>query len=661
MDFSFVRSLVKHTLKYGGNALGGGVVPIGFIASAVFVEWCASEEKTAKGQAPPAAEQARLRADLEKVVQDARAYRAQVDQLLGELGADKSAAVRQAVRTYLHQIPGQVQRSLRRPENPSGRTVPVGLALRRAEDLQKLLPERMPRFQPGAKPVPGTDLVIEELLGVGGFGEVWKARHQSRPRAAPVALKFCVDESAARTLRKEIELLDRISQQGRHRGIVELRYVHLETNPPCLEYEYVEGGDLACLVTDMHRAGKGTPLAITRLFCSLAQAVGFAHRIQPPVVHRDLKPANVLTTRIDKRVVLKVLDFGIGGIAAGEIPRADAETAAPGPYTQSAGSCTPLYASPQQRQGAAPNPRDDVYALGVIWYQMLVGDVTKEPPRGTTWKKRLLDQGASKRMLALLERCLEDDPAERPADAQVLAQELLTVIKEATPGTGQESAVEEEKEPQGPRPPRPEGRGSLPDPAEARRQGDAAARWFLRAAIGHLALIACVLAVVLGGSVRWRDSTIVVLLVGVGFAGAAAACLFAASSSMKNLRGRGYASIAHSPGVCRRVVGRCYVGGGATRIVVRSTSSAKGPLAPAGHHTRGACPFRRSHSGHPGPVEGRGPEAVWPAREYHGKAPACLHEKPVAWPGRRTGGLHLARPPDRSRDTTRSNHHQRKL
>ncbi len=60
-------------------------------------------------------------------------------------------------------------RSLRRPEDPSGRTVPVGLVLRRAQNLHKLLPERMPRFQPGAKPVPGTDLVIEELLGVGGF------------------------------------------------------------------------------------------------------------------------------------------------------------------------------------------------------------------------------------------------------------------------------------------------------------------------------------------------------------------------------------------------------------------------------------------------------------------------------------------------------------
>jgi serine/threonine protein kinase len=436
MAFSLVRSLVKHTLKYGGNALGGGVVPIGSIASAVYQEWCASGEKPAKDQAPPAAEQARVRLELEKILQDARGYRAQVDQLLGELGAGQPEAVRQAARSYLNQVPGRVQQSLRRAEDPSGRTIPAGLLLRRAEDLQQLLPERMPRFQPGARPVPGTDLVIEELLGVGGFGEVWKASHQSRPHLPPVALKFCVDETAARTLRKEVELLDRVSQQGRHRGIVELRYAHLEGKTPCLEYEYVDGGDLACLVTDLHRAGKAPPLTMTRLFYSLAQAVGFAHRIKPPIVHRDLKPTNVLTTRIEKRVVLKILDFGIGGIAADQAKRTAAETVGQGTFTESAGTCTPLYASPQQRRGAGPDPRDDVYALGVIWYQMLVGDVTKEPPRGGSWKKRLLDQGTTPSTLALLERCLEDDPADRPADAQVLAQELQVVIKEAAPEAG---------------------------------------------------------------------------------------------------------------------------------------------------------------------------------------------------------------------------------
>ena len=150
-------------------------------------------------------------------------------------------------------------------------------------------------------------------------------------------------------------------------------------------------------------------------------------------MHRDLKPTNVLTTRIEQYVVLKVLDFGIGGIATEQEKRAATETAGQNPFTETAGTCTPLYhlAAAAPTPAAGPDPRDDVYALGVIWYQMLVGDVTKEPPRGGSWKKRLLDQGTTPNMLALLERCLEDDPPDRPADAQVLAQELQGVIKEA--------------------------------------------------------------------------------------------------------------------------------------------------------------------------------------------------------------------------------------
>ncbi len=381
------------------------------------------------------APQAQLHTELERIVQDVRDYRAQVDSLLAEMGAEQPEAVRQAARMYLNQLPGRVQSSLRRPDDPRGLTVPAGLALRHAEDLKLLLPERMPRFQTGSRPVPGTDLVVQELIGVGGFGEVWKAVHHSRPHAPPVALKFCTDEAAARMLRKEVELLDRVSRQGRHHGIVELRYAHLECNPPCLEYEYVDGGDLAELVTDLHRAGQASPLQMTRLFYSLAQAVGVAHRIQPPVVHRDLKPANVKTTKVENHFVLKVLDFGIGGLAAEQAQRTASETIRNSTLTQSVGSCTPLYASPQQRGGGSPDLRDDVYSLGVIWYQMLIGDTTKEPPRGGSWKKRLLDHGATADMIGLLERCLEDDPAERPADAHVVAEELRAIIKAATPMT----------------------------------------------------------------------------------------------------------------------------------------------------------------------------------------------------------------------------------
>jgi hypothetical protein len=437
MAFSLVRCLVKYSLKYVGDSLGGGIIPIGSIASGMFDDWCqADRNKTPAGAAktqPSAAAQAELRGELEQISQDGAGYRRQVEATLAEMAADQPEPVRQAALSYLSQVPGRLQKSMRRPEDPTGRTIPPGLQLRRADDFQQLLPERMPRFKTGDQALPGTDLVVAELLGVGGFGEVWKAVHRSRPHAPPVALKFCTDEAAARSLRKEVDLLDRVATHGRHPGIVELKYAHLEAATPCLEYELVEGGDLAALIVDLFASGQAMPLKMTRLFHSLTEAVGFAHRLDPPIVHRDLKPANILTKRLDGRVQLKVADFGIGGIASSrEIKEWAGETAAAsGTGTESTGSCTPLYASPQQRRFGPPDVRDDVYALGVIWYQMLAGDPTREPPRGGSWKKHLLQQGATREMIALLERCIEDDPGERPADAQALADALKGVLASA--------------------------------------------------------------------------------------------------------------------------------------------------------------------------------------------------------------------------------------
>jgi hypothetical protein len=250
-----------------------------------------------------------------------------------------------------------------------------------------------------------------------------------------VALKFCTNEVAARNLRKELELLDRVRSHGRHLGIVELIYAHLEGETPCLEYEFVDGGDLGGLIAELHAAGGLVPEASAKLMLQLARAVGFAHQLAPAIVHRDLKPANVLTARTNRAVRLKVADFGIGGISVDHAIGAWSGAGHPGPLgaasTASVGSCAPLYASPQQRALGRPTPRDDIYSLGVIWFQMLTGDMSKEAPRGGAWKKRLRDCGASAELVALLERCVEDDPNERPADGNVLAEELQALIAPA--------------------------------------------------------------------------------------------------------------------------------------------------------------------------------------------------------------------------------------
>jgi hypothetical protein len=287
-------------------------------------------------------------ADIERLVQDQSEWRRQVSELLGKVAVGQPRQVREMMERYLESVPAKIQRTLRRPDDPIGLTVPPNLALRSAADLAKFLPDRFPRFKKGDCPLPNSDLVLDEFLGMGGFGEVWKAVHKDRPHAPPVALKFCTDEGASKSLRREVELLDRVANGGRHENIVKLLYAHLHVDPICLEYEYVGGGDLAEFTRNLHRANKATPQQIAQVILQLAKAVGFAHAQHPPIVHRDLKPANILIQRTERgKVQLKVADFGIGAVAsehglaqARGTGRASGATTAPQEYT-------PLYASPQ--------------------------------------------------------------------------------------------------------------------------------------------------------------------------------------------------------------------------------------------------------------------------------------------------------------------------
>src|SRR3954451_5016736 len=139
----------------------------------------------------------------------------------------------------------------------------------------------------------------------------------------------------------------------------------------------------------------------------LADTLAFAHHLLPPIVHRDLKPANILISAKGKEPgpwAVKVADFGIGGIVAAQAGGILGGGATQGRSlpTSLRGSCTPLYAAPQQLRGEDPDPRDDVFALGVIWYQMLAGDLTERP--GTDWREEL--ESVPSAVLDVLGRCL---------------------------------------------------------------------------------------------------------------------------------------------------------------------------------------------------------------------------------------------------------------
>ncbi len=413
-------AFVKAVGRAAVNAVGGGLAAdvicdvLPELAQKVYDWWAAD-------RAPE-----QRRAEIEALAEaPPEEFKQLVAQAVAEL-APGQPVLQERLSIYLSLLPGVASASLRlAPEAVAAPDDPAGLL--------SLLPAHLPRFKPGARPLAGIDWELEALLGAGGFGEVWKARNPHFDGVPPVALKFCLDPSARdRLLRHEAAVLNQVMRQGSHPGIVALRHTYLSADPPCLEYDFVSGGDLAGLIP---RWRPGAARVLT-LIAELADIVAFAHRLSPPIVHRDLKPANILLApAAGGEFRLRIADFGIGGLATSHARAVSARGVSRGDFLLSAlrGAHTPLYASPQQMRGAAPDPRDDVYSLGVIWYQLLTGDLLTGRPGGTRWPARLTAAGVPATHVELLAACLEDDPADRPADAGALSERCAALPAPPTP------------------------------------------------------------------------------------------------------------------------------------------------------------------------------------------------------------------------------------
>ncbi len=265
------------------------------------------------------------------------------------------------------------------------------------------------RFLPG-RLIAGRYRIIA-LLGKGGMGEVYRADDLTLGQA--VALKFLPDEAARdeallERFRNEVRMARRVS----HPNVCRVYDVGEVDGQTFFTMEYVDGEDLASLLRRIGRLPPDKALDIARHLCA-----GLAAAHTKGVLHRDLKPANIM---LDGRGQVVITDFGLAGVADN----------IRGPEVRSG---TPAYMAPEQLAGKEVTMRSDIYALGLVLYEVFTGRRAfaespaqlvrargdRTPSRPSSVVKDL-DPIVEKVIL----RCLETDPSSRPPTALAVAVAL---------------------------------------------------------------------------------------------------------------------------------------------------------------------------------------------------------------------------------------------
>jgi formylglycine-generating enzyme required for sulfatase activity len=344
---------------------------------------------------------------------------------------------REKLVSYLSTLPVSVRQVLRRPSDPDGRTTPDKLEFYKGDELLPFLPPRIPRFKPGDRLAGIEEWELGVLRGLGECSEVWEAFHDEHTEVPSVALKFAIDPETVERVRASRSLFEQVFALNETHGIVPLRSIFFDTDPPCFEYGYVSGYDLTSLINDWNwRYDTPKPEAALKIIRRITDIVAKAHARK--IVHRDLKPSNVLLHPThDGKFTIWITDYGWGQIesarslelARGGTPRGEQLRLS---YR---GAHTPLYASPQQQKREAPDLRDDVHALGVIWFQLLQRDPHAAPPVGTEWAEAFESYGFTESQQRLLTACLSVRPEKRPASAVELAEQLSKVTVGSPVGT----------------------------------------------------------------------------------------------------------------------------------------------------------------------------------------------------------------------------------
>lgn len=283
----------------------------------------------------------------------------------------------------------------------------------------------------GWRPAPGQAVpqrpnwAFERKLGEGGFGEVWLARHQKTHDRR--VFKFCFELERVRALQREVTVCRLLRETlGNRPDIARILDWNFDEPPYFLEFEYTEGGNLLEWI-EASGGFDAVPLAARlEVAAQVADAVAAAHSVG--VLHKDIKPANILVTAGPAgEPRARVTDFGIGMITDGS-RLADLGITVLGmtelerPQTLGSQlSGTRIYMAPEVLEGRPSTTQADIFSLGVLIYQLVVGNFGKALAPG--WERDVADELLREDLSAFV----DGRPERRVASALDVARRLRSL------------------------------------------------------------------------------------------------------------------------------------------------------------------------------------------------------------------------------------------
>ncbi|MEU3912778.1 MULTISPECIES: serine/threonine-protein kinase [unclassified Streptomyces] len=318
----------------------------------------------------------------------------------------------------------------------------------------------------GGERLIGERYELATVLGQGGMGQVWTAYDKRLDRRVAVKLlrpdKVAGPGTVAEELRRRFVRECRVTAQVDHPGLVTVHDAGSDGDELYLVMGYVEGSDLADHLAAHDPYPWPWAVAVAAQLCAVLSAV---HAV--PIVHRDLKPRNVMI-RPDGTVL--VLDLGVASVMDTDTTRLTSTGSPIG---------SPAYMAPEQAMSGAVGPYTDLYALGVLLYELLSGDVPfagstalgvlhrhlYEPPAPVRVRRPEIPQ----ELEALLMRLLAKDPQDRPGSAQEVYEALAPLLPApgSRPVAGPLDPTRPFLRPQAPWPDRQAAGGVPPMPATA--------------------------------------------------------------------------------------------------------------------------------------------------------------------------------------------------